>query len=280
MKTSVRHGNYDLIDFLIDLTQTDFYKIIYRPSTRRKRKFKRMAVEYETTPSTPGNTNPNTMFPLTGSSLKKRVMKHTNQENFRTIFYCGKRKRSHRDRYHDYDYYRLHSSSVPRQREFFTPKSSYLEFKNRNRNTYTKPCERILPLNKNIVSKIEKISQESLNSSSALSLTQGIVMANDKCVPAGFNFNSAYLKNSQNTTEQSQQPVPQSSMGLQAVASFQTKSLSIDTTSNANMNKLPQKSGSFDSPFNIQETSSNYAIQQPLPDISAPIKIGGMAIIK
>ncbi|XP_031637368.1 uncharacterized protein LOC116349880 [Contarinia nasturtii] len=247
-----------------------------RPSTRRKRKFKRMAVEYETTPSTPGNPNPNTMFPLKGSSVKKRVMKHTNQENFRTgLFYCGKRKRSHRDRYHDYDHYRLHSSSVPRQREFFTPKSSYLEFKNRSRNTYTKPCERILPLNKNIVSKIEKISQDSQNSSGALvGFTQGILMANDeKSVPAGFNFDSAYLKNNQHAiaTEKNHQPLPHSSSGLQTAGSSQTKSLSIDSTSNANVNKMAQKSGSFDSPFNIQETSSCFGQQ---PDISAPVKIG------
>lgn len=42
-----------------------------------------MAVEYETTPSTPGNNNPNQIFPLAGNVVKKRVMKHTSQENFR-----------------------------------------------------------------------------------------------------------------------------------------------------------------------------------------------------
>lgn len=43
-----------------------------------------MAVEYETTPSTPGNINPNSMFPVTGgATVKKRVLKHTSQENFR-----------------------------------------------------------------------------------------------------------------------------------------------------------------------------------------------------
>lgn len=53
-----------------------------RPNTRRKRKFKRMAVEYETTPSTPGTVNPTTIFPIAGA-VKKRVLKHTSQENFR-----------------------------------------------------------------------------------------------------------------------------------------------------------------------------------------------------
>lgn len=122
-----------------------------RPNTRRKRKFKRMAVEYETTtPSTPGHSNNSPLFPL--SSVKKRVLKHS-QENFRAnIFFCGKRKRSHRDG--------VHSSSVPRQSSLFAPKASYLEYRNRNRGM-SKPCERILPLNKSIVSKIEKISQDS-----------------------------------------------------------------------------------------------------------------------
>ncbi|XP_055326804.1 uncharacterized protein LOC129580415 [Sitodiplosis mosellana] len=253
-----------------------------RPSTRRKRKFKRMAVEYETTPSTPGNPNPNTMFPLTGSStVKKRVMKHTNQENFRTgLFFCGKRKRSHRERYHDYDHYRLHSSSVPRQREFFTPKNSYLEYKNRSRNAYAKPCERILPLNKNIVSKIEKISLESLNHSGAMSFAPGIVTANDgKSVPTGFNFDSAYLKcSSQNTTtntnaDVSQQQLPQVPVGLQTVTPFTAKSLSIDSASSANTNKMPQKSGSFDSPFVVQDIQPGGVVQSPMVDISLPIKI-------
>lgn len=46
-----------------------------------------MAVEYETTPSTPGNMNTNPIFPVTGATVKKRVLKHTSQENFRYICY-------------------------------------------------------------------------------------------------------------------------------------------------------------------------------------------------
>lgn len=237
-----------------------------------------MAVEYETTPSTPGNPNPNAMFPLTSSTVKKRVMKHTNQENFRTgLFFCGKRKRSHRERYHDYEHYRLHSSSVPRQREFFTPKNSYLEYKNRSRNVYNKPCERILPLNKNIVSKIEKISQDSLNNSGAIGFTPGIVTANDeKSVPTGFNFDSAFLKCSSqntNTTTEVNHQLPTVPTGLQMVAPFPAKSLSIDSASNANANKLQQKSGSFDSPFAVQNIQPGGVVQPPMVDISLPIKI-------
>ncbi|XP_063709845.1 uncharacterized protein LOC134838279 [Culicoides brevitarsis] len=130
-----------------------------RPNTRRKRKFKRMAIEYETTtPSTPAHSNMSPLLPM--SAVKKRVLKHTCQENFRAnIFFCGKRKRSYRERYMEYESHKQHSSSVPRQSSLFTPKASYLEYRNRNRGL-TKPCERILPLNKSIVSKIEKISAE------------------------------------------------------------------------------------------------------------------------
>ncbi|KAJ6634893.1 hypothetical protein Bhyg_13473 [Pseudolycoriella hygida] len=128
-----------------------------RPNTRRKRKFKRMAVEYETTPSTPGVGPSNPIFPIVGA-VKKRVFKHTSQENFKAnLFFCGKRKRSHRDRY-----FEQHSSSVPRQRDLFAPKNSYSEYRSRNR-SFSKPCEKILPLNKTIVSKIEKISQDTKN---------------------------------------------------------------------------------------------------------------------
>ncbi|XP_055388847.1 uncharacterized protein LOC129617815 [Condylostylus longicornis] len=172
----------------------------FRPNKmkeRRKRKFKRMAVEYETTPSTPGpktgnilsadnvdtqnintpsnNTNvlpssanlsSNSFFPVTGA-VKKRVLKHSSiaQENFRTnLFFCGKRKRSHRDhRYHDHhDYYgKQHSSSVPRQSHIFAPKNSYPEHKVRTRSfsSNIKPnCEKILPLQKGLITKIERMS--------------------------------------------------------------------------------------------------------------------------
>uniref|UniRef100_A0A1L8DD16 Uncharacterized protein n=1 Tax=Nyssomyia neivai TaxID=330878 RepID=A0A1L8DD16_9DIPT len=129
-----------------------------RPNTRRKRKFKRMAVEYETTPTTPGTSTVSPLFPL--GAINKRVLRHACQENFRAnLYFCGKRKRSHRDRYAEYEH-KQHSSSVPRQRDVFIPRYSYLEFKSRSR-APGRPFEKIQPLNKTIVSKIEKISQES-----------------------------------------------------------------------------------------------------------------------
>lgn len=245
-----------------------------------------MAVEYETTtPSTPGNPNPNTIFPLTGSSVKKRVMKHTNQENFRAgLFFCGKRKRSHRS--HDYDHYRLHSSSVPRQRDFFAPKNaSYLEYKSRNRSVY----ERILPLNKNIVSKIEKISQDSLNSggggSATMGFSSGIVTANDnaKHVPIGFTFESVAAAAAAatgsvhvNSIDQRMSDHKLSNEMVEGTTSFQANSLSIDDAAIVNIHKMPHKSSSFDSPFNVQETTTVHTIQPlvtPTDDHTTSLKL-------
>ncbi|XP_052901925.1 uncharacterized protein LOC128309547 [Anopheles moucheti] len=145
-----------------------------RPNMRRKRKYKRMAVEYETTPSTP-HIGVNPLFPVAGT-VKKRVFKHSAcPDSFRsTMLFCGKRKRSQRDRGGlDYDFCKQHSSSVPRQREFFGPKgSSYSEYKSRNRaasfSASMMKCERILPLNKTVVSKIERISADRDRERSAL----------------------------------------------------------------------------------------------------------------
>uniref|UniRef100_A0A1B0CLR5 Uncharacterized protein n=1 Tax=Lutzomyia longipalpis TaxID=7200 RepID=A0A1B0CLR5_LUTLO len=138
-----------------------------RPNTRRKRKFKRMAVEYETTPTTPGTSTVSPLFP---GAIKKRVLRHACQENFRAnLYFCGKRKRSHRDRYAEYEH-KQHSSSVPRQRDVFIPRYSYLEFKSRSRQLAGRPFEKIQPLNKNIVSKIEKISQESAATSTVVTM--------------------------------------------------------------------------------------------------------------
>lgn len=220
-----------------------------------------MAVEYETTPSTPGNTNPATpMFPLAASAVKKRVLKHTSQENFRaSLFFCGKRKRSHRDRYYDYEHHRLHSSSVPRQREFYTPKSSYLEYKNRNRGTYAKP-ERILPLNKAIVSKIEKISQDSNNASTSI----GFINRTDeeKRILSGFSFNKTCLPNTSGQLPEIQAFKPQLNSQLPVV---QPKSTSVAETSTT-APKLTQKSGSFESPFNTHDVASTYVSQPIVPN--------------
>lgn len=241
-----------------------------------------MAVEYETTPSTPGTSNAATIFPIVNNSVKKRVMKHTSQENFRAnLFFCGKRKRSHRDRYHDYEHYRLHSSSVPRQRDFFTSKNSYLEYKNRNRASYSKECERILPLNKTIISKIEKISQDSSS--------KGDGLTTDTNRPiVGFPFDSTCLSERNNTTESSKIRIPSRVFKLQtddlrtqpmykcnvlpstttAAAVLETSQIKAGSSDGQSQLKLATKSGSFESTFGASTApppSSSIDIAKGLP---------------
>ncbi|XP_062560262.1 uncharacterized protein LOC134224741 isoform X2 [Armigeres subalbatus] len=124
-----------------------------RPNIRRKRKFKRMAVGYD--PPLSSTSVPNSsIFP---AIVKKRAFNHETLRS--SLFFCGKRKRGHRDRYFDYDAYKQHSSSVPRQRDLFSPKSSsYLEGKPRNR---ASSFSSGVTLNRSIISKIEKMSQTS-----------------------------------------------------------------------------------------------------------------------
>lgn len=236
-----------------------------------------MAVEYETTPSTPGNPNANSIFPLGNNAVKKRVMKHTSQENFRAgLFFCGKRKRSHRDRYHDYDHYRLHSSSVPRQREFFTPKNSYLEYKSRSRNP--KAIERILPLNRNIISKIEKIAQDSSNNSGCtIGFINNSKTNDEKNVLAGFSFNSFIPPNRTNANEM--QFKPETNVNVTHKEEHSTVDSNQSTSTNypfkvehhGHANKLQQKSGSFDSTFSVNKTNSTYTMPQ-LPIIECTTK--------
>lgn len=224
-----------------------------RPNIRRKRKFKRMAVEYETTPSTP-HTTTTPIFPISGT-VKKRVLKHTCQENFRAnLFFCGKRKRPHRERYHDYESHK-HSSSVPRQRSSFLSQKdgglSYLEYKSRNRASSMsagKPVEKIMPLNKSIVSKIEKISQDTKNK-------------------MNFNFTSMAGSSELNTGENSTIIHFQSHGPIQSFASVSSQAAQLPTLgalrktsekeendeNKANHQKMAQKSGSFESALPSKE---------------------------
>lgn len=87
---------------------------------------------------------------VTGT-MRKRVLKA--DSNRSQLFFCGKRKRSNRDRYHEID----HSSSMPRY-------NSHLEecrMRPRSFSSTSKPhSDRLLPLNKGLLSKIERISQQ------------------------------------------------------------------------------------------------------------------------
>lgn len=220
-----------------------------------------MAVEYETTPSTPGNSTTNPIFPMGGNTMKKRVIKHGNQENFRaSLFFCGKRKRSHRERYHDFEHYRLHSSSVPRQRDFYSSKGSYLEYKSRNRGSYSKSCERILPLNKSIVSKIERISQDSSREDSATTSTTTPTAThpilafpfNSTCLTERTNYGSSILPNLSNVfrSDAEKKIVPSTIAGNQ---------WKIEPTKHGNHLKLSIKSDSFESALSTQNSIATFA---------------------
>lgn len=220
-----------------------------RPNTRRKRKFKRMTVEYETTPSTPGNVNPTPIFPIAGTSVKKRVLKHTSSENFRAnLFFCGKRKRSHRDRY-----FEQHSSSVPRQRDLFAPKNSYSEYRSRNRSfssALPKPCERILPLNNSIVSKIEKISQDSRNKIGGFQFVcmwdqQKLKQQQQQQQPLDNENKESYQISPK--LYKTQQPAPQRKLIQHPNPSSHSASQSTTTVTPSTSHKIAQKSDSFDS---------------------------------
>lgn len=135
---------------------------------------------------------------------------------------------------------------------------------------YAKPCERILPLNKNIVSKIEKISQESLNSAVTMGFSPGIVTANDDKNATGFTFDSvaavatgsAHMNHQQSPDGQMRSnESPVDATPFHAATSFQAKSLSIDDATGINSHKMPQKSGSFDSPFNVQDSTTVHTVQ-------------------
>uniref|UniRef100_A0A2M3Z731 Uncharacterized protein n=1 Tax=Anopheles braziliensis TaxID=58242 RepID=A0A2M3Z731_9DIPT len=216
-----------------------------RPNMRRKRKYKRMAVEYETTPSTP-HIGSSALFPVAGT-VKKRVFKHSCPENFRSaMLFCGKRKRGQRDRSGlDYDFCKQHSSSVPRQREFFGLKgSSYSEYRSRNRaasfSASLMKCERILPLTKTVVSKIERISADRDRERSArldsARLGQSSAAITTMANPVGSEFNFSiplqYPKQQQQQQQQQQElsvvtapiggPLVVPSIGGQSVAAQDT----------------------------------------------------------
>ncbi|XP_037823089.1 uncharacterized protein LOC119611542 [Lucilia sericata] len=149
----------------------------FKPNARRKRKLKRITMDYEMStgvelqtelleppttsnclsPTASGSGNidggtATTIAGCTGGIMRKRVLKP--DPNSRSqLFFCGKRKRSNRDRYHEHD----HSSSMPRHNNHLD------EYRMRPRSfsSTSKPhSDRLLPLNKGLLSKIERISQQ------------------------------------------------------------------------------------------------------------------------
>ncbi|XP_017475621.1 PREDICTED: uncharacterized protein LOC108365914 isoform X1 [Rhagoletis zephyria] len=157
LKTSLRLGTLESDSLNETFSPARFFK----PSARRKRKCKRMSMECDLGIITPdrqdktANMSNEIPVSIVGSgTLRKRVLK-PDPNNRGNLFFCGKRKRSNRDRYHDYDQSKSHSTSMPR---FTNMEDNRL--RPRSYSSTSKPnSERLLPLNKGLLSKIEKISQ-------------------------------------------------------------------------------------------------------------------------
>ncbi|XP_030564737.1 uncharacterized protein LOC115765360 isoform X1 [Drosophila novamexicana] len=172
------------------LNETNFSPArFYKPNSRRKRKIKRMSMEFEFSKDcnlavSPHSFTESPLHPgmlggcagsMTGTgTVRKRVLK-MDSGNRSNLFFCGKRKRSNRDRYHEHDQEagvpfggggcsgeggsgssKLHSSSMPR----YTHIEEYHRMRPRSYSSTSKPhSDRLLPLNKGLLSKINRIAQ-------------------------------------------------------------------------------------------------------------------------
>ncbi|XP_034672047.1 uncharacterized protein LOC117903750 [Drosophila subobscura] len=175
------------------LNETNFSPArFYKPNSRRKRKIKRMSMEFEFSKDSHPGASPHscTESPLqpgmlgggggacsglalaSTGTIRKRLLKADagNRSNF---FFCGKRKRSNRDRYHEQEpgtgsgigcSSKLHSSSVPR----YTHMEEYQRMRPRSYSSTSKPhSDRLLPLNKGLLSKINRMAQQTQKTDNA-----------------------------------------------------------------------------------------------------------------
>ncbi|ALC49406.1 CG4281 [Drosophila busckii] len=153
----------------------------YKPNSRRKRKIKRMSMEFEfskdsqqptgsphsftESPLQPGmlSSNPTACAYNTGT-IRKRLLKTDAARS--NLFFCGKRKRSNRDRYHEHEQAagcaaqggcsgKLHSSSMPRYTHMEDSRMRPRSYSS----TSKPPSDRLLPLNKGLLSKIDRMAQ-------------------------------------------------------------------------------------------------------------------------
>ncbi|XP_011187597.1 uncharacterized protein LOC105215402 isoform X2 [Zeugodacus cucurbitae] len=153
LKTAIRLGTLE----------SDSLNETFSPSSaRRKRKFKKMSMECDIgivapiqNPDTSVHSSSTVTATATGcGTVRKRVLK-PDPNNRNNLFFCGKRKRSNRDRYQDYDHTKSHSTSMPRYSNMEDNK-----IRPRSYSSTSKPhSDRLMPLNKGLLSRIEKISQ-------------------------------------------------------------------------------------------------------------------------
>ncbi|KAH8418911.1 hypothetical protein KR222_004446, partial [Zaprionus bogoriensis] len=190
------------------LNETNFSPARFnKPNSRRKRKIKRMSMEFEFSkdsnlamsthsftesplhPGMLGGGAANAACASGTGTVRKRVLKTDCGGNRSNLFFCGKRKRSNRDRYHEHEQAagagaagadvgatvgvpgacssssssKLHSSSMPR----YTHMDEYHRMRPRSYSSTSKPhSERLLPLNKGLLSKINRIAQSQTQSQS------------------------------------------------------------------------------------------------------------------
>lgn len=153
----------------------------FKPSARRKRKLKRISVDMndvaasnmaedmlDLSANASMNSTATTILTAGGNvstgTIRKRLLKpdaFCPNSRSNNLFFCGKRKRSNRDhRYYDHDMSgaRLHSCSVPRHNYYMDE----YRMRPRSYSSTSKPhsYSHLLPLNKGLVSKIERISQQ------------------------------------------------------------------------------------------------------------------------
>ncbi|KAH8345260.1 hypothetical protein KR059_012721 [Drosophila kikkawai] len=141
----------------------------YKPNSRRKRKIKRMSMEFEfskdTTPHsfTESPLQPG-MLSATGATatgtIRKRLLKADGHRSH--LFFCGKRKRSNRDRYHEQEpgkLYTMPPQDVEQQHQHHQQQQQRM--RPRSYSSTSKPLsDRLLPLNKGLLSKINRMAAQ------------------------------------------------------------------------------------------------------------------------
>ncbi|KAH8294453.1 hypothetical protein KR018_007312 [Drosophila ironensis] len=134
----------------------------FKPNARRKRKMKRVSMELECSKEAPPHSfsesplQPGVLGNASGTgSARKRGLK---VDCYRPhFFFCGKRKRSNRDRYNEHD------TEKPCSMHLEEPQGQHLQQKMRPRSysSTSKPLSgRLMPLNKGLLSKINRISAQ------------------------------------------------------------------------------------------------------------------------
>ncbi|XP_017065878.1 uncharacterized protein LOC108104373 [Drosophila eugracilis] len=139
----------------------------YKPNSRRKRKIKRMSMEFEFSKDTPHTFTESPLQPglLSGSgtatgTIRKRLLKIDPTGHRSHLFFCGKRKRSNRDRYHEQDSMKLYASPHLQMDEQHQQQHHHQQrMRPRSYSSTSKPLsDRLLPLNKGLLSKINRMA--------------------------------------------------------------------------------------------------------------------------